>query len=104
VSSHELKCWPEFFQAIWDGDKAFELRRNDRGYAVRDMLLLREYDPDRDDLECGKRFTGRELTAEVVYILHGGRSQFGVEEGYVCMSIRVMQRSTTSSRFPKVSA
>jgi hypothetical protein len=96
--SHELKAWPHFFRSVWDGTKTFELRRDDRGYQVGDILLLREYDPDRDDLPCGERYTGRELTARVEYILVGG--QLGLEEGYVIMSIKRMQRSSASSRFP----
>jgi len=31
--NHDLKTWPDPFQAVWDGKKLFELRlRDDPGY------------------------------------------------------------------------
>jgi hypothetical protein len=42
---HELKTWPEFYRAIQDNKKTFELRYDDRRYAVGDELLLREFEP-----------------------------------------------------------
>lgn len=43
---HELKTWPRYFDAVKRGDKSFEVRRDDRGYAVGDTLVLREFEPD----------------------------------------------------------
>ena len=34
---HNLKAWPEFFDAVADGRKTFEVRRNDRGYREGDI-------------------------------------------------------------------
>jgi hypothetical protein len=45
---HELKTWPEYFRACRSGDKTFELRLNDRGFKVEDVLVLREFDPCRN--------------------------------------------------------
>lgn len=45
MTTHELKCWPEFFKAIMDGTKRFEVRKNDRNYQLGDRLYLREWDP-----------------------------------------------------------
>lgn len=99
---HELKTWPQFFRRVWDGSKTFEVRRDDRGFSVGDYLLLREYDPDRDDLPAGQRYTGRELTAQVTYLLKGGA--FGIEEGYVVLSFRVQQRAAASARLGAIDA
>lgn len=37
---HELKTWPDFFDAIWNNEKHFELRKDDRGFQAGDTLLL----------------------------------------------------------------
>lgn len=64
---HTLKVWPEYFRAIRTGQKKFEVRRgNDREYKTGDHLRLREY------LPIGSCYTGREIEAEVGYVMHGG--------------------------------
>ena len=62
----DLKTWPEFFAAVIDGRKTFEVRRtDDRRFAVGDVLRLREWDP------AGGAYTGRETTRRVSYIVEG---------------------------------
>ena len=39
---HDLKILPEHFNAVADGRKPFEVRRNDWDYQVGDILHLRE--------------------------------------------------------------
>lgn len=77
---HALKAWPVVFDALLTRAKTFDVRRDDRGFSVGDVLRLREWDP------TGSAYTGRVMTAMVTYTLPGG--QFGIEAGYVCMSIR----------------
>lgn len=48
MTVHELKCWPEYMDALLDGSKTFEIRRDDRGFAVGDTLRLTEYHPDTE--------------------------------------------------------
>ncbi len=79
---HELKTWPIVFDALLLRAKTFEVRKDDRGYAVGDKLVLKEWSPDT------KTYTGRTMRALITYLLPGGR--FGIEAGYVCMSIRRM--------------
>ncbi len=78
---HDLKCWPQYFQAIKRGDKTFELRKNDRPFHAGDTLRLREFDP----ATCA--YSGDELIKYAPYIMAGGGLHFGLIEGYVCMSI-----------------
>jgi hypothetical protein len=59
---HELKTWPSYFEAALRGDKPFEIRKNDRGFAVGDEVVLCEWEPD------GKRFTGRRLRRRITYV------------------------------------
>lgn len=84
---HELKIWPEPFRAILDGRKRFEVRKDDRGYGVGDLLELREWDPAgyRRLSSVEGSYTGRKVTVRVTYILHGGR--LGVAADYCVMSI-----------------
>lgn len=74
---HELKTWSEPFQAMWEGRKSFEFRRNDRDFQVGDFLLLKEWNP-------GSGYTGRGITVDVTYILYEG---FGLPDGYCIMSL-----------------
>ena len=59
---HELKTWPLYFNAVWRGEKTFEVRENDRDFSIDDDLLLREWDPHLQD------YTGRTIDAMVTYI------------------------------------
>ena len=43
---HELKIWPQYFRAVQDGIKTFEVRVNDRGFQKGDTVKLMEYDPE----------------------------------------------------------
>lgn len=60
---HELKCWPEYFQAVKSGEKPFEVRKWERPYRVGDYLLLREY----DNLKLN--YTGDSIKREITYLL-----------------------------------
>ena len=77
MKTHELKILPQYFQAVWDGIKTFEVRKDDRDYQCGDILVLREWD--------GK-YTGSELDVEVTYILRNA-SRYGLADGYCIMSI-----------------
>jgi hypothetical protein len=63
---HELKTWPEPYDAVESGAKLHEIRVYDRPYCVGDTLRLRRWDP------ATKRYTGRETTRVITYITHGG--------------------------------
>ena len=52
----EKKIWPEFFELVLQGKKNVELRIADFGIDQGDVLVLREWDPNKND------YTGRELT------------------------------------------
>jgi hypothetical protein len=106
---HELKTWPEYFEAVWTGIKCYEIRKNDRNFSLNDELYLREFVPcekcngsgllvdysERDFCDCDAphgRYTGRLFFGRVTHILRGG--QFGIEEGYVVMSFKFMSKSS----------
>ena len=61
---HELKIWPEFLEPKLAGVKPWEYRNNDRGYAVGQRVLFREWNPDE------KRYTGRAYgPCRITYLL-----------------------------------
>jgi hypothetical protein len=77
MTIYELKTWPEYFQAVWDGEKTFEYRLNDRDFQVGDMLILREF-------KSGV-YSGREMSVSVTYILKDFEYLPGL---WIVMSIR----------------
>jgi hypothetical protein len=80
MKTHELKTWPEPFDAMERGLKPFEIRRNDRDYRIGDILRLREWRP------ADEQYTGRELLRKVVFILDN--PQFGIKNGFVVMAVK----------------
>ena len=70
---HKLKTETKFYQSVERGIKRFEIRKNDRGFKVYDLVTLQEV--------VGDVYTGRELPAfEISYILYG--PCHGLPEGY----------------------
>ena len=72
---HELKIWPEFFEAVLRKEKRFEVRFNDREYSVGDTLVLREWVPE-DRPNPG--YTERYVNALVMYMIRF----YGYPEGW----------------------
>jgi len=85
MTVHELKCWPAAFRAVRQGTKTFELRENrEPGFAIGDILWLREYDPDTG------LYPGGSLLARVNYVLPASEVPLHpLPEGWVAMSIQV---------------
>jgi hypothetical protein len=73
----ELKCWSVPFQALKDGSKRFEYRKDDRPYEVGATLWQREWNPNT-------LYTGEELYHDITFIIRGG--VFGIPEGYCIIS------------------
>ncbi len=91
--THELKCWPDPFSAVWRGDKTAELRRDDRGFQVGDVLLIREYDTTAGG------YTGRALRVCVSHITRC--SNFAGPSDFVVLSLgRVNIREINRTPLP----
>lgn len=84
--THELKTWPEFFNATRNGEKKFELRRNDRDFKVGDQLFLKEWNPEVTQSCNVQGYTGRELLVRVDYIMDDAH-RFGLDPDFIIMSI-----------------
>jgi hypothetical protein len=82
---HELKCWPEYFYAIKNSQKPFEVRRDDRGFTEGDVLHLRLYDRKREKyVDAG---TGA-VCHVFLHVQRVWRYLPGLKEGYVVMETR----------------
>jgi len=82
---HDLQTHPEPFQAVWDGQKTYEVRVNDRNFQAGDILFLREWNWAQ---LC---FTGREAVAEVTYLTRGG--SWGLPPERCVLGIKVTART-----------
>ena len=85
--THELKCWPKFFDAIAAGLKRHDLRRcGDRDFRVADRMVLREFSPD------AQAYTGREQLVEITYVTSAEEpcalSDAALNDDYCILSIR----------------
>ncbi|WP_326925039.1 DUF3850 domain-containing protein [Bacillus haynesii] len=64
------------FCRVCTGEKTFEIRKNDRGFKVGDLLELYEYIPEKDE------YTGRVMVREVTYM-----TDYAQKDNYVVMAI-----------------
>lgn len=76
---HHLKILSKYFDAVWDGSKPFEIRKNDRDYQVGQRLLLEEFDLSRD------MWGSRKLVATISYVLDLG---WCGATGYVALGLK----------------
>jgi len=85
---HELKTDPAAFQAVVDGQKTFEIRKNDRGFALGDELLLRETCYTGAEIAAGAplEYSGRELIVVISYLITG--PIYGLSAGWSILSIQ----------------
>lgn len=79
VKIHEVKIGAAFFEEAACGKKNFELRRNDRGYRVGDLLELQEYK--------NGEYTGRTCRKLITYMLE---DYTGLQEGYCILGCELI--------------
>ncbi len=84
---HELKTDPDVFDAVDRGDKTFELRKDDRDFAVGDTLRLRQTAHTGSEMAMGAPliYTGKTCVRRVTHILRGPR--YGLVGGLVILSL-----------------
>ena len=86
---HDLKIWPVFYEQVLAGAKPFEIRKNDRGFAVGDTLRFCEWDP------VTKQYTGRFFFRRITCITNGKAldakdEAYGevLKDGYVVLGLQ----------------
>lgn len=65
MNTHHVKIWPQWFEAVQTGLMTFQIRKDDRGYAVGDRLVLEELRPFTGE------YTGRQVQRHVTYVMRG---------------------------------
>lgn len=95
---HVLKTWPAPFEAVWRGDKTFEVRLDDRCYQKGDTFTLREWDrfgdcscPTGEHAPDCARYSGRTIDGRIGHVLastapRGNQRGFN-GMGYVVFSV-----------------
>lgn len=79
---HELKIKRKYFDAILEGKKTFELRKNDRDYQVGDLIwfiVVSDYG-SHDGLKHGE-------TYQITYILNNV-PEYGLDKDYCILGIK----------------
>ena len=85
---HELKADPTPFREVLALNKRCEVRRDDRGFKVGDILRLREFDRD------AAAYSGMECWRVVTHIQTG----YGLPDGLVVLSIMPTVDPTLTKR------
>ncbi len=67
MKTHNVKIKPEYLNSIIDGDKTFEIRKDDRGYRVGDKVRMSD----------GERY----LVVHIKYI-----TSYEQKDGYIVFS------------------
>ena len=83
------KIRPWYFEAVRNGSKTFEIRKDEDGFEVGDHIILCEW--------SGTAYTGFTLEAEVTYILRDAE-QYGLMNGYCILGIKVLERGKQNER------
>lgn len=92
MTKHILKISPQWFDAVINGVKLAEVRKNDRNFAVGDTVFLKEYisrctGDERDN------YTGRVAVATITHIVTSDDFPEGLVNGYCLLSIREVKWS-----------
>ncbi|WP_028983305.1 DUF3850 domain-containing protein [Sporolactobacillus terrae] len=74
MAIHKIKILPEYFKAVAEGRKPFEIRNNDRHYQEGDTVVLREW--------AGEKYTGFQITKQVGFV-----TDYEQKQGYVVFGL-----------------
>jgi len=87
MQEHELKTDLTVFDDVEAGRKPFEIRKDDRGYEVGDLLKLRKTKHTGAEMAAGAslEYVGTPLYVYVTYILRG--PVYGLADGWAIMAI-----------------
>jgi len=85
VSENVLKTVDRYWDAVADGTKTFEVRKNDRAFQKGDTLILERWEYDNRKV-LSLSWPKRLISVKVAYLLQGG--QFGIEPAYCVLGFK----------------
>ncbi|MBQ1293552.1 MAG: DUF3850 domain-containing protein [Clostridiales bacterium] len=94
MTKHNLKLNDRYFDAVLNGIKTFEIRKDDRGFRVGDTLEMYRVNDNGLYVSKDGTYASNEKGAwlepiqmKVTYIITHADFPAGIPEGYVVMSI-----------------
>ena len=84
MTTHRLKVFAKYADAIMSGAKTFEIRKNDRGYEVGDKIVFNVVTNEGYAVGASARHPLNGATYRIDYILDGFE---GLAQKYVAMAI-----------------
>lgn len=87
--THRLKTVDHYYDAVADGTKTYEVRKNDRAFQTGDVLELVRW--SHTSLGFREDYGPKILRKKISYLLQGG--QFGIEAGYCILGLKEDQPS-----------
>ena len=82
METHELKTIDPYFEMVWNGNKKFELRKNDRDFKKGDALVLKEY------IQSEERYTSRTIWCIVTCVIE---YTLAMQKDYVALGLANFQ-------------
>lgn len=79
---HFIKIFEQYYKKILTREKTFELRKDDRGYQIGDILGFKVIDENKNELKYPSKLF------EITYILKNPLNVGGLEKDYAVMSIK----------------
>jgi hypothetical protein len=92
MNIHKLKLHKDLFNDTCSGIKRFEIRKDDRGFQVGDVLILEVWDEDAN------KYTGDWVKVFVTYILRD--TQYGMSPDHVIMSTKILSTGLRELEHP----
>lgn len=92
MTHHVLKSWPEYFDAVKDGRKTFEVRQGmDRTYEMGDEITLLKWYPGHSEIHhC--------LQTQNVRVVYVVRGVFGLPDDVWVFGIERVSRRSEDGR------
>ena len=93
MTRHQMKLNDRYFDAVANGTKSFEIRKDDRGFRVGDVLELYRVNDNglyvsNDGTYASNDRSGlKPIQVKVTYIFTHNDFPAGIPEGFVVMSI-----------------